>query len=216
MTTYNDALADYISSTFAEEDDILARIRRQIPERGLPEIMLSSEEAAFLHFLAVAIGASRIIEVGTLGGYSGVWLARALPGDGSLTTIDINPEHADVAREHFELAGLGDKVDLRVGDAAEVLPELSDRGPYDMLFLDSDGRGYIGYLEWALDNLRPGGVVAAHNAFAYGGQVLQADSQDEVVQARRRFNQRLANDPRLVSTIFPAGDGISIAAVRRQ
>lgn len=216
MTTYNDALADYISSTFAEEDDILARIRRQIPERGLPEIMLSSEEAAFLHFLALTIGARRIIEVGTLGGYSGVWLARALPGDGSLTTIDINPEHADVAREHFELAGLGDKVDLRVGDAAEVLPELSDRGPYDMLFLDSDGRGYIGYLEWALDNLRPGGVVAAHNAFAYGGQVLQADSQDEVVQARRRFNQRLANDPRLVSTIFPAGDGISIAAVRRQ
>lgn len=214
MTTYNAALADYISSTFAEEDDILARIRRQIPERGLPEIMLSAEEAAFLHFLAVAIGARRILEVGTLGGYSGVWLARALPGDGSLTTIDINPEHAEVAREHFELAGLDDKVDLRVGDATEVLPELSDRGPYDMLFLDSDGRGYIGYLEWALDNLRPGGLLAAHNAFAYGGQVLQADSQDEVVQARRRFNQRLASDPRLVSTIFPAGDGISIAALR--
>lgn len=214
MTTYNAALADYISSTFAEEDDILARIRRQIPERGLPEIMLSAEEAAFLHFLAVAIGARRILEVGTLGGYSGVWLARALPGDGSLTTIDINPEHAEVAREHFELAGLDDKVDLRVGDATEVLPELSDRGPYDMLFLDSDGRGYIGYLEWALDNLRPGGLLAAHNAFAYGGQVLQADSQDEIVQARRRFNQRLASDPRLVSTIFPAGDGISIAALR--
>lgn len=214
MTTYNDALADYISSTFAEEDDTLARIRRQIPERGLPEIMLSSEEAAFLHFLAVAIGARRIIEVGTLGGYSGVWLARALPAEGSLTTIDINPKHAEVAREHFELAGLDDKVDLRVGDAVEVLPELSDRGPYDMLFLDSDGRGYMGYLEWALDNLRPGGVLTAHNAFAYGGQVLQADSQDEAVQARRRFNQRLADDPRLVSTIFPAGDGISVAGLR--
>lgn len=215
MTTYNDALANYISRTFAEEDDILARIRRQIPERGLPEIMLSAEEAAFLHFLVIAIGASRIIEIGTLGGYSGVWLARALPPDGSLTTIDINPTHAELAREHFELAGLTHRVEVRVGDAANVLPELSGQGPFDMVFLDSDGRGYLGYLEWSLENLRPGGVLAAHNAFAYGGQVLQADSQDEVVRARRRFNQRLAEEPRLAATIFPAGDGISIAALRR-
>lgn len=216
MTTYNDDLSNYISRTFAEEDEILLRIRRQISERGLPNIMLKPEEAAFLQFLVVATRARKILEIGTLGGYSGVWLARGFPtGAGSLTTIDINPLHAEVAREHFELAGLSDRVDVLVGDAANLLPDLSDQGPFDLVFLDSDGRGYMQYLDWSLANLRTGGVIAAHNAFAYGGQVIEAGNEEEVVRARLRFNQRLADDPLLVSTIFPAGDGISVAAKRR-
>lgn len=214
MTTYNQELADYIASTYAKEDEILARIRRQITERGLPAIMLKAEEAAFLRFLAAAIRARNILEIGTLGGYSGVWLARALPsGEGSLTTIDINPQHAAVAREHFELAGVEDQVNVMVGDAHEILPTLSQQDPFDLVFLDADGRGYMEYLDWALDNVRPGGMIAAHNAFAYGGRVINEDDPDPVVQSRRAFNRRLSQEPGLVATIFPAGDGISIAAL---
>lgn len=215
MTTYNNALSDYISRTFAKEDDTLARVRQQIPELGLPEIMLQAEEAAFLQLLVAASRAQRIIEIGSLGGYSGIWMARALPEKGKLITIEINPEHAEVARRHFELAGLAGKVELREGNAREVLPTLSDQSPFDMLFIDADGRGYTDYLDWAFQNLRTGGVVAAHNAFAYGGQVIDENSTDEVVRARQKFNQRLSSDPRLISTIFPAGDGMSISVIVR-
>lgn len=213
MTTYNDALSAYISATFAQEDDVLARVREQIPRLGLPDIMLQAEEAAFLQMMAAVSGAEVIVEIGSLGGYSGIWMARALPDDGKLITIEIDPEHAEVARRHFDLAGLAHKVELMEGNAHEVLPSISHRSPFDMLFIDADGRGYLDYLDWAMENLRTGGVIAAHNAFAYGGQVLDRAGQDEVIRARQEFNQRLASDPRLLSTIFPAGDGMSISVI---
>lgn len=212
MTTYDDALSNYISETFAQEDDALRWIRDEISQRGLPEIMISAEEAAFLHVLIAASGAQRAVEIGTHGGYSGSWIARALPEDGRLTTIELLPERAELAMEGFRRAGVEEKIDLRVGDASEVLPGLSDEGPFDFVFIDADKEGYPVYLDWALENLASGGLVTAHNAFAFGGQVADRGIQDPEVEVIRQVNKRLAEDPHVTATIFPAGDGIVVGA----
>jgi predicted O-methyltransferase YrrM len=211
MTTYNDSLSEYVARTFASEDETLAQIRRSIAERGLPPIMISPEEAAFLHFLVVATGARRAVEVGTLGGYSGTWIARGLGSAGKLFTLEVDPGHAKVARENFRAAGLVDRVEVLEGNAEAVLPSLSDEGPFDFVFIDADKKGYPHYLDWTLANLRTGGVVAAHNAFARGRIAQKTD--DEAVAALQQFNLQLAEDPRLVSTIFPAGDGVAVAVL---
>lgn len=213
MPTYNDALSKYITETFAQEDDALAAIRKQIPERGLPEIMIRPEEAAFLQFLVAATGARSVVEIGTLGGYSGSWMARALPIGGKLITLELEPKHADVAREHFALAGVADKVDIRLGDAHEVLPTLAGEGPFDFVFIDAEKEGYLDYLDWTLANLRTGGVLAAHNAFR-GGRLVGEVEPDERVKIIRQFNQRLAEDPSVLATIFPAGDGMTMGVKR--
>lgn len=213
MTTYDQELSDYVTRTFAVEDEALARIRRQIPERGLPTSMISPEEGAFLHFLVVAIGARKVVEVGTLGGYSGTWIARGLPPEGELITIELDERHAQVAAENFRVTGVEGKVDLQVGDAEGLLPKLESRGPFDLVFIDANKKGYPRYLDWSLKNVKLGGVVAAHNAFAFGGKVIDEDSGDEAVRIMRQFNQRLADLPNTVATIFPAGDGIALAVL---
>lgn len=213
MTTYNDSLSAYINATFAQEDDALRWIREQISARGLPEIAISAEEAAFLRLMVAASGARRAVEVGTLGGYSGAWIARALPQDGRLVTIEVDPQHAGLARESFQRAGVADKVEVRVGDASEVLPGLSGEGPFDFVFIDADKGGYPAYLDWALENTASGGLIAAHNAFAFGGQVADEQIDDPDVEIIRQFNRKLADDPRVTATIFPAGDGIVVGAL---
>lgn len=213
MPTYDDALSKYITDTFVHEDDALATIRKQVPARGLPEIMIRPEEAAFLQLLVAACGAHSAVEIGTLGGYSGSWIARALPEDGKLITLEVEPKHADVAREHFELAGVADRVEIRVGDAHQVLHDLSGSGPFDFVFIDAEKEGYPDYLDWTLRNLRPGGVLAAHNAFRKGALTDTHDTDPRVV-ATREFLSRLAADSRVLSTIFPAGDGMAIGVLR--
>ncbi len=214
MPTYSDALESYVRQTFAAEDEVLARIREQITASGLPGIMIRPEEAAFLQFLVVASGARLALEIGTLGGYSGTWIARGLPPDGRLITLEVEPKHAAVARAHFKLAGVEGKVDLREGYAQDLLLELASVGPFDFVFIDADKEGYLAYLDWTLDNLRSGGILAAHNAFAFGGKIADPSNLEEDVQVIRQFNQRLADDRRLVSMLFPAGDGIVLAALR--
>jgi predicted O-methyltransferase YrrM len=214
MTTYTSALEDYVRKTFATEDEVLSRIREQIPARGLPAITIRPEEGRFLQLLAAASGALRALEIGTLGGYSTVWIARGLPQEGHLITLELNPSHGAVAMEHFVIAGLQDKIDLRVGDAHALLPGLSAEGPFDFIFIDADKTGYPAYLDWSLENLSPGGVVTAHNVFRHG-DILDPGISDAATAAVREFNQRLNNDPRLVSTIFPAGDGIGVGVLRK-
>jgi predicted O-methyltransferase YrrM len=148
------------------------------------------------------------------GGYSGTWIARGLPDDDRLITIDVNPEHASVAEENFRLAGLAERVDIRVGDAHQLLPELSTEGPFDFIFID-EKKGYSAYLDWALENLQPGGIIAGHNVFGHG-DVVDAAGTRERTEALRAFNRRLAEDPCMVSLIFPAGDGMAVAVRRRQ
>jgi predicted O-methyltransferase YrrM len=210
MPTYNDALEAYLRHHFGREDDALSKIRAQIPVRGLPAITVKPEEGAFLQFLAAISNARNALEIGTLGGYSGTWIARGLVDGGRLITLEVEDKHAQVAQEHFKLAGVADKVEIKVGNAHDLLPTLIDEGPFDFVFIDAEKEGYLAYLDWALQNLAPGGVVAAHNAFRHG-DIVNSTNQEERTKVMRVFNQRLADDPRLISTIFPAGDGMAVA-----
>lgn len=212
MADLDPKLTEYVRHTFAQEDEILKTIRAQIPSRGLPMISVKPEEGRFLQFLVASSGAQLALEIGTLGGYSGTWILRGLPANGRLITLEKNPRHASVAREHFQLAGVVDQVVVRVGDAQALLPEIRAEGPFDFIFIDAEKEAYPFYLDWSLANLSPGGVLAAHNAFRHG-RILDRAQHDPSVEAIRQFNARLAQDPRLTSTIFPAGDGIAIAVM---
>jgi len=213
MPIYTDVLENYVRETFAAEDKILSTIRSEIPRRGLPSITVKPEEGRFLQFLVAASGARLALEIGTLGGYSGVWIARGLSASGKLITLERSDKHAAVAADHFEMAGVADKVELRVGDAHALLPDLAYEGPFDFIFIDAEKEGYPVYLDWAETNLRPRGIVAAHNAFRHGAITDSADSDPKVV-ATRHFNERLADNDRFISIVFPAGDGISIGVLR--
>jgi caffeoyl-CoA O-methyltransferase len=212
MTIYDDRFASYITTEFARPDAVLEQVLAAIPARGLPQITIKPEEGRFLQFLVRANGARRVIEIGTLGGYSGIWLARGLPADGRLISLEIEPKHADVAREHFALAGLADRVEVRLGDARELLPGVASEGPFDFCFIDAEKLGYGNYLDWALKNVRQGGIIAAHNAFR-GGALLDESNHNEDTKYMREFNIRFANEPRLLSTVYPAGDGLLIGVV---
>jgi caffeoyl-CoA O-methyltransferase len=210
MTTYNDHISSYISSLFAVEDVSLQLAREDAPKRGLPMINIKPEEGRFLQFLACASGAMKAVEIGTLGGYSGIWIARGLHPGGKLVTIDKEAKHASVAQEHFDAAGLSDAIQVRVGDAHRILVELRDEGPFDFVFIDAEKEGYPAYFDWAIENVRVGGIIAAHNAFRKGtvAGIGQDDAHSELM---RQFNQQLADEPRLISTIYPAGDGTIIS-----
>lgn len=215
MTTYNDDLSSYIAETFAREDEVLRTIRSQVRARGLPNIMISPEEGAFLRLLVAASGATRGLEIGTLGGYSGVWIGRGLAPGGTLTTIELDPAHAAVARDHFQLASLDIGIEVMEGSALEILPGLAEEDPFDFIFIDADRENMLEYLDWSRSNLAPGGVLCAHNAFAFGGQVVDRSIREASVINVREFNQHIAMDPDFIATIFPAGDGV-LAAFRRQ
>jgi caffeoyl-CoA O-methyltransferase len=210
MTIYDEAHARYITDVFAPHDPVLAHVYDAIPKRGLPAITIQAEEGKYLQFLVAASGARTVVEIGTLGGYSGIWLARGLPPEGKLITLEKEPHHADVAREHFALAGLSERVEIRLGNAHALLPPLAAEGPFDFCFIDAEKQGYGVYLDWALANIRPGGVIAAHNAFR-GGAVTDQANRDADAELMRAFNRRFAAEPRLLATIFPAGDGTSLA-----
>ena len=201
-----------IRRLFASEDEVLRYVREHTVALGLPEIHIRPEEGQMLQFLAQAVRARRVVEVGTLAGYSGIWLARALPWDGQLITLELNPRHAQIAREHFALAGVTDRVTIRIGEAGDSLQKLASEGPFDMMFLDADKTGYPDYLDWAVQNIRPGGVIAAHNAFRGGALVRGEPNAD--TRAMLAFLEALAANDRLAGTILPVGDGIAAAIVR--
>jgi predicted O-methyltransferase YrrM len=213
MTIYNDQISSYINDLFVDEDDHLRHVREESVRLGLPPISIKPEEGRFLQFLVMACGARRAIEVGVLGGYSGIWIARALPPGGMLFSLEKESDRAQIARQHFNLAGVADRVEVQVGDAHALLENLKPAGPFDFMFIDAEKEGYSDYFEWAIENLRPGGVIAAHNAFRKGSVAGQVPD-DEFSEIMRRFNKRVAADRRVLSTIFPAGDG-TVLAVKR-
>jgi predicted O-methyltransferase YrrM len=204
------ALTGYVRRWFAIEDDVLRQVRLNAVARGLPEAQIRPEEGQMLQFLASLIGARRVLEMGTLAGYSGIWLARALPPDGHLTTLERDPRHVQVAREHFALAGVADRVEIVEGPAEDSLAALADRDPFDMVFLDLDKSFYPAAAAWALDHVRPGGLFTAHNAFRSGGLIT---SQDPKNQALRYMIETLAQEARVTSTIIPVGDGLFAAMI---
>jgi caffeoyl-CoA O-methyltransferase len=213
MVTYDDALSRHIAERFAREDDALRAAREDAERSGLAPISIKAEEGRFLQLAALCCGARAAVEIGTLGGYSGIWIARGLAPDGRLVTLEANAAHAEVARRSFARAGLAERIDILVGDAHAALPPLASRGPFDFCFIDAEKTGYDAYLDWALANVRPGGVIAAHNAFR-SGDLLDESVRTADTVAMRAVNERFAREPRLVSTIFPAGDGTVFGVVR--
>lgn len=206
MTVYNDKVSQYIANLFAVEDKALQDTWEDSLQRGLPAISINPEEGRFLQFLVRSCGVRLALELGTLGGYSAIWIARGLLPGGRLISIDKDPWHAQIARAHLASANLEEQVQVRVGEADTLLPVLSEEGPFDFVFIDADKTGYPSYFEWAVENTRPGGLIAAHNAFRKGS-VPGEVPEDYFTAIMREFNASLASDPRLISTIYPAGDG---------
>ena len=205
-----------IIRAFAPEDEGLRNTLDSARAAGLPEIQISPIQGKFLQVLAAACNARSILEIGALGGYSGIWLARSLPPGGRLITLEISPEHAAVVRNSFEKAGVSDRTEVRVGKALDLLPHLESAAPFDLVFIDADKPPYPQYLEWALRLTRPGSIIVADNVIRGGKAFLPP--QDDVVAGVAEFNRRIASDPRLTSLVMAMDedytDGFAIAVVK--
>ena len=204
-------LADYVTRVYAPEDPVLAEIRARSAAAGLPDIQVAALDARHLEVLARASGARRALEIGTLGGYSGVSLLRGMVPDGTLDTIEMDAHHAEVARESFRRAGVADRARIHVGAAADVLPRLVANGPFDLVFIDADKEGYPLYLAWAADNLRSGGVVLLDNAFLFG-QLADAAAGERAgsIKAMQEVHETLARSGRFRATVLPTGEGLAM------
>jgi caffeoyl-CoA O-methyltransferase len=203
---------------FAPEDDALQAALAAGRAADMPTIQISPLQGRLLQVLASACGARKILEIGALAGYSGIWLARALPADGKLISLEVSEKHAAVARASLERAGVGDRAEVRVGPATETLPALSDEAPFDLVFIDADKPGYPGYLDWALKLTRPGSVIVADNCIRRGAPLRDAaQSDDASIRALGEYDRRIAHDPRLRSVALPMDDegmdGFAIAVV---
>jgi caffeoyl-CoA O-methyltransferase len=205
------AIAAYVERQFAPEDAILAEIRTRSAAAGLPEIQVGKLDGRLLELLVRAIGAQRAVEIGTLGGYSGVCLVRGMGKGGLLHSFELSEAHAAVARESFQRAGVASQVRVHVGPALEGLPAISAEGPFDVCFIDADKVSYPAYLAWAADNLRLGGVVLGDNAFAFGHLAEENPSGDDAagVRALQGFSQSLAKSGRFRATIIPTAEGLA-------
>ena len=211
MTAYPD-LDAYRRALFDYEDELLAGIMPAAVARGMPDISVNAETGQALSLLAKLIGARRILEFGTLAGYSGIWLARALPSDGLLITSEREALHAEIAAANFRRAGVEDRVRIVLGDALEVLPELAREGPYDLTFIDTAKEIYCDALDFALQNTRPGGLILGDNTDCFG-QGHEQLAPDHPAYGIQQFNQRIATDKRLKSMIVPVGSWLSVSLV---
>jgi predicted O-methyltransferase YrrM len=205
----------FLDSTLVGEDPVLSAALRDSDAAGLPHIAVSYQQGKFLSLLAGAIQARRILEIGTLGGFSTIWLARGAGPQGRVVTLEYEPKHAEVARANLERAGVGDRVEIKVGAALDTLPTVTD-GPFDLVFIDADKENYVAYLEWAIRLARPGAIIVADNVIR-DGRVLT--SEDAAASAVRETLQLMGADPRLdAAAIQTVGakhwDGFAFATVR--
>ncbi|MFI7384970.1 O-methyltransferase [Streptomyces sp. NPDC049813] len=213
------AVDAYFAELLAPADEALAAALTESAAAGLPSISVSATNGKLLHLLARVQGARRVLEIGTLGGYSTIWLARALPADGSLVTLEYSPRHAEVARANLARAGLDKLVEVRVGPALDALPRLADEGAvFDFVFIDADKVNNPHYLEWAVRLTRPGSVIVVDNVVREG-QVIDAGSTRPDVTGTRAALQFLADHPKLeataVQTVGAKGyDGFAVAYVQ--
>ena len=213
------AVDSYLVETLIPSDPILQEALERNIASGLPMIDVAPNQGKLLYLLAKMRRAKRILEIGTLGGYSTIWLARALPEAGTLITLELDPKHAEVARANIAGAGLSSKVEVRLGPALDSLSKLHAEGakPFDFIFIDADKSGYPDYLDWSLRLSQPGTVVVADNVVREG-EVINPGSKDSSVQGVRRFLEKIAADPRLdataLQTVGTKGyDGFALAVV---
>ncbi|MFJ2414537.1 O-methyltransferase [Streptomyces brevispora] len=192
---------DYFNALLVGSDEALDAAVEASEKAGLPAIQVAANQGKLLNLLARLQGARTVLEIGTLGGYSTIWLARALPEGGRLVTLEADPECAEVARRNIERAGLADVVEIRVGRALDTLPELAEQGygPFDVVFIDADKPSNPDYLAWSLKLTRPGSLIVADNVVR-DGEVVDAASEDPKVRGVRRFTELVAAEPTLTAT----------------
>jgi len=214
------AVDQYIGNLFNDGDSTLKAIEQSIIEFNIPSISVSHNQGKFLQLLAKLCHAKKILEIGTLAGYSTVWMARALPKDGHLITLEYEPLHAQVAQKNIARAGLDQIVEIRVGKAIELLPQLvtEGAGPFDMIFIDADKPPYKEYFDWALKLSRSGTLIVADNVIREG-KVLETENNDEIVKGVKRFNEALAANTAVTATIIQTvgakeHDGMALAIVK--
>jgi predicted O-methyltransferase YrrM len=197
------AVDSYIADLFLAPDPALEAALTSSAAAGLPAISVSPTQGKLLHVLARVQGARRILEIGTLGGYSTIWLARALPAGGRLISLEVDPKHEEVARANIARAGLANAVEIRLGPALDTLPKLVSEGcgPFNLIFIDADKPGYADYLKWSLKLARKGTLIIADNVVRKGA-VADAASKDENVQGIRKFNEALAAEKRVTTTVI--------------
>ncbi|RTM02218.1 MAG: O-methyltransferase [Hyphomicrobiales bacterium] len=213
------AVDDYIVSSLFEADPVLDAVLAANRDQGLPAIDVSAAQGKLLSLLVRIRGAKKVLEVGTLGGYSTIWMARGLPADGKVVTLELDPHHARVARSNFERAGVSGKVDLRLGPALQSLAALGSEnaGPFDLIFIDADKPNNPNYLDWALKLSRPGTVIVCDNVIR-DGAVVKHNSGDANVEGARAAFSFIGGDKRLdgtaIQTVGAKGyDGFAIAIV---
>jgi predicted O-methyltransferase YrrM len=207
----------YITDLFVPADPALDAALNSSNAAGLPAIHVAPNQGKLLHLLARTLGARKILEIGTLGGYSTIWLARALPAGGRLISLEADLKHAEVARDNIARASLSGVVEIRLGQALDTLPQLVPEAPFDLIFIDADKTGYSDYLAWSLKLSRPGTLIVADNVVRKGA-VADPASADAKVQGVRRFNQLLAAEPRVSATVIQTVgskgyDGLAMALV---
>jgi predicted O-methyltransferase YrrM len=210
---------EYIEGQLMPRDPALEFARRTSAEAGLPAIAVTATQGRLLQLLALSVNARNILEVGTLGAYSTIWLARALPADGRLVTLEASSKHAEIARENIANAGFSETVELREGPALDTLPELAAEGlaPFDLIFIDADKENNAEYFSWGLKLSRPGSLIFIDNVIREGA-VADSESDDPMVQGVQRLNEALAKETRVMATtIQTVGskgyDGFTLALV---
>jgi predicted O-methyltransferase YrrM len=213
------AVDNYIKEKMVPADAVLTQALQNAKDAELPAIAVSPTQGKQLHLMARMCGARKILEIGTLGGYSTIWMARALPAGGKVITLELDPKHAAVARKNFELAGLTNVIELRLGSALESLPKLAAEraGPFDLIFIDADKVNIPGYFEWSLKMSHPGTVIIVDNIIR-DGAVIEPDHKDPNIQGVRRFNEMLAKETRVsateIQTVGEKGyDGFALVVV---
>jgi len=210
----------YFDEVLIGDDDALEGALRESDAGGLPSIQVAPNQGKLLNLLARAIGARRILEIGTLGGYSTIWIARALPPDGRLISLEYEPRHAQVARKNLERAGVADKVEVRVGRGLDSLPVIEKEGigPFDLTFIDADKPSTPEYFQWAVKLSRPGSLIIVDNVVRHG-EVIDSKNEDPNVKGMRRFNDVMRNEPLVDATVIQTvgvkgHDGLAVALVR--
>ena len=213
------AVDNYINSVLIPSDTVLDAALASSAAANLPSIQVSPSQGKLLYVLARLVNARNILEIGTLGGYSTIWLARALPAAGRVLTLEASDKHAEIATANFTRAGLHNVIELRRGKALDTLPRLAaeGRGPFDLIFIDANKSDMAEYFDWSVKLSRPGTVILADNVIRHGG-VIDAASDDPDIQGVRRFNERLAADSRVsateIQTVGSKGyDGFALIAV---
>jgi len=207
---------DFLDSTVLDDDPVLSAVLEASDAAGLPKIAVSSQQGKFLSLLAAAIGARRILEIGTLGGFSTIWLARGAGPDGQVTTLEYEPKHAEVARANIDRAGLGERVEVLVGAALDTLPSVTG-GPFDLVFIDADKENNPSYLEWAVKLTRPGSLIVVDNVIREGA--ILSPGQDAVLLGTRKVLELMGEHPQLDAAVLQTvgakhWDGLAFALVK--